>query len=285
MINFFTEHFIYFLFIAFLFGLAIGSFLNVVIYRLPIMILASWRQECCDFLQLEYKADKKINLLWPSRSYCPQCQQQLRSWHNIPIISYLLLKGKCAYCKHPISYRYPLIELLTALLTCVLAAHYGISWQMLATLIFTWCLIALTFIDFEHQLLPDIITLPLLWLGLLINCFNVFTDLQTAVIGAVAGYMSLWLVAKAFELLTGKVGMGNGDFKLFALIGAWLGWQILPLIILLASFVGAVVGISLMLFKKHGRNVPIPFGPYLAIAGWLGLVFNNYISTLYNWLL
>jgi len=196
-----------------------------------------------------------------------------------------MLKGKCAYCKQPIAWRYPLIELFTGLLTVFIVFYFGASLQALAALVFTWCLIALTFIDFEHQLLPDTISLPLLWLGLLINISGLFTDLTSAVIGATAGYLSLWIIAKLFELITGKVGMGNGDFKLLALLGAWLGWQILPLIVLLSSFIGAIVGINLMLFKKHGRNVPIPFGPYLAIAGWLGLIFLNKLPQIYSWLI
>ncbi len=288
MINFLSEHFIYFLFVTFFFGLAVGSFLNVVIYRLPVMLQAEWRKECCELLALENKsankADKKISLAWPC-SYCPHCRQSLRSWHNIPLLSFLFLKGKCAYCRQAIHWRYPLVELITGLLFVLIAAHWGVAWPTLAAMIFTGCLLALLFIDFEYQLLPDDITLPLVWLGLLVNMFGWFTDLQAAVIGAMAGYLALWLVAKLFTAITGKIGMGHGDFKLLAVIGAWSGWQILPLVILLASFAGAVVGISLIVFKKHGRHIPIAFGPYLAMAGWLGLVFNQALMHIYSGLL
>jgi leader peptidase (prepilin peptidase)/N-methyltransferase len=284
MLNLFTTNFTLFLIISLLFGLAIGSFLNVVIYRLPLMIQATWRRECCEFLQIKNKEEQTINLMWP-RSYCPHCQHKLSNWHNIPLISYLFLKGKCAFCKKAIAWRYPFIELLTGLFTGFIIFNYGITWPALVFLIFTYCFIVLTFIDFDHQLLPDIITLPLLWLGLLININNTFTELSAAIIGAVAGYLSLWLVANLYKLITGRMGMGHGDFKLLALIGAWTGWQILPLVILLASFLGAVIGIGLILFKKQGRHVPIPFGPYLAIAGWLGLLFNNQLATIYSWLI
>ncbi len=284
MIILFTQYLYFFLFTCFLIGLAIGSFLNVVIYRLPIMLQNAWRGECCELLQLENKKNNPINLALP-HSFCPHCQNKLRSWHNIPVISYLFLKGKCAFCKTPITWRYPLIELMTGLVTLFIASYYGISGQSCAIMLFTWCLIALTFIDFEHQLLPDIITLPLLWVGLLLNISGTFTTLPAAVIGAVAGYLSLWSVAKLYELATGKAGMGYGDFKLLALIGAWLGWQILPLIVLLASLLGSIVGISLIIFKKHDRHIPISFGPYLAIAGWLGLLFNNELPKIYGWLI
>lgn len=261
-----------FLFLVGLIGLLVGSFLNVVVHRLPIILQQAWQTECRVLLKLPEEKSEKFNLLLP-RSHCPHCKHPLRIIDNIPVISYFLSKGKCAHCQHKINIRYPILETLSAVLSIVVAVQFGINWQLIAGLIFTWGLLSLTFIDLEHELLPDVITLPLLWLGLLLNLFNVFTDIHSAVIGAVSGYISLWLVAWIFQRITGKVGMGHGDFKLFALIGAWTGWQLLPFIILISSVLGSIIGIILILLKKQDRQTPIPFGPYLILAGWLGLLW------------
>ena len=214
-------------------------------------------------------------------SHCPHCKASIPPWHNIPVLSYLMLGGKCAQCGTRISPRYPLVELTTGLMTMALAYHLAPSAALVGTMLFTWCLIALTMIDVDHQLLPDDITLPLLWLGLLFNLSGTFVSLQDAVIGAMAGYLVLWGVYWLFKLLTGKEGMGYGDFKLLAALGAWLGWQALPLIILLSSLVGAVCGIALMLIKSRGKEIPIPFGPYLAAAGWIALLWGESLTTAY----
>lgn len=271
-------------------GLIIGSFLNVVIHRLPIMLEKTWRSQCEEFLQPKQLAktpdDKEsidsapYNLVVP-RSSCPSCQHMITALENIPVISYLILKGKCSACGTHISIRYPIVEVITAFLSIIVALHFGPTWQTVAALFFTWALIALTFIDFDHQLLPDNITLPFVWLGMLIAQFGLFTDLNASVIGAIAGYMALWLVYWLFKLITGKEGMGFGDFKLLALLGAWLGWQLLPVIILLSSMVGAIVGISLIVFRGRNRNVPIPFGPYLAAAGWIAMLWGQDLSNAY----
>lgn len=256
-------------------GLAFGSFLNVVIYRLPIILEKQWRSQCNEFLDLEKEpASDSLTLAKPASS-CPKCGHKIRFWENIPVISYLILKGRCSACKASISFEYPLVETVTAILSVIVAHHFGVSWQTLAALVFTWSLIALTMIDFHKQLLPDNITLPLLWLGIICNMFGLFTDLESAVTGAIAGYLSLWLVYHLFRLLTGKEGMGYGDFKLLAALGAWMGWKLLPIIIVLSSFVGAVIGIGLIVFTRHDRSVPIPFGPYLAIAGWIALIWGQ----------
>jgi len=258
-------------------GLLVGSFLNVVIYRLPLMMDRDWRAQCHEFLELPPPAVKSVefavfNLNKPD-SHCPHCKHKIGALENIPVFSWLWQRGKCKHCHAPISLRYPVMELITALLTCTVVATYGFTWLSLALLVFTWTLIALTMIDVDHQLLPDDLTLPLLWLGLLVNSKGLLVPLNEAVLGAAGGYLVLWAVYWAFKLLTGKEGMGFGDFKLLSALGAWLGWQALPLIILLSSLVGAVVGISLILFKGHGRDVPIPFGPYLASAGFLALLW------------
>ncbi|MGP4844580.1 prepilin peptidase [Marinobacter sp. 1Y8] len=266
-----------------IFSLCIGSFLNVVILRLPKMMQQDWRCQCEEFLELpdaQRTEPQKITLSSPNSS-CPGCGHEIKPWENIPVFSYLLLRGKCASCKAPISIRYPVIEAVTAALSiftvCVLGADLNSFWALLLL----WSLIALTVIDFDTQLLPDSITLPLLWLGLILNYFGVFTDFESAFWGAIAGYLSLWSVYWLFKLITGKEGMGHGDFKLLGALGAWLGWQLLPAIILLSSLVGAVIGISLILFKGHGREVPIPFGPYLAIAGAIALWFGPEIQQIW----
>ncbi|MBL4765291.1 MAG: prepilin peptidase [Colwellia sp.] len=268
-----------------IFSLIIGSFLNVVIYRIPKMMHNNWYLECREFLADEVNniPAKKITELTLSKpdSTCPKCQHKIRFYENIPVISWLFLRGKCGQCKNNISIRYPLVEAATALLSLVIASQYGVTVQTLLLLILTWGLICLTLIDFDHMLLPDQIVMPLLWLGLLVNISGTFVPLNDAVIGAAVGYMSLFSVFWLFKLLTGKEGMGHGDFKLFALFGAWLGWQLLPILILMASVVGAIIGISLMLFKNHKREQAIPFGPYLAIAGWITLLWGEGIWSWY----
>ncbi|WP_370869847.1 A24 family peptidase [Methylobacter sp.] len=274
-------------------GLLVGSFLNVVIYRLPIMMQRGWRRECLEYLQIEPEpvqsgndmntaavAEEPFNLVFPL-SRCPGCNTPIKPYQNIPVISYLFLRGKCAKCNCRISMRYPIVEAFTALASIIVAWHFGYTPQAVFALILTWSLIALIFIDIDHQLLPDSITLPLLWLGMCLSLFNVFADAHASIIGAVAGYIALWAIFHLFKLATGKEGMGYGDFKLLALFGAWLGWQYLPIIILLSSLVGAVIGVSMIIFVKHDHNVPIPFGPYLAAAGWIALLWGNDLNQLY----
>lgn len=265
-------------------GMMVGSFLNVVIHRLPKMMEQEWREQCAALdeppNQSTVPTGPRYNLVAP-RSACPACGHQIRALENIPILSYLVLRGRCSQCKAAISPRYPIVEALTGALSAFAAWHFGFGASALAALVFVWALIALTFIDFDTHLLPDSITQPLLWLGLLVNFSGVFTGLQSAVIGAMAGYLTLWSVYWLFKLTTGKEGMGFGDFKLLAAIGAWLGWQILPLTILLSSLVGAVVGITLILFAGHGRQVPIPFGPYLAGGGLIALFWGREITQAY----
>ena len=274
-----------FISIVIILGLLIGSFLNVVIYRLPVMMEREWREQCDELNGKESTSREQFSLNKP-RSRCPQCNHAISAWENIPILSYLFLAGKCKQCKTGISLRYPIIEIFTGFLSGIVAWKFGFDWACLGGLLLTWSLIALTFIDVDHQLLPDSITLPLLWLGITFNLFSIYTDLHSSVVGALIGYLSLWTVFQAFKLVTGKEGMGYGDFKLLAALGAWLGWALLPSIILLSSLVGAVIGISLIVLRQHQREVPIPFGPYLAGAGWLALVWGNDINNTYiNWML
>ena len=263
-------------------GLIIGSFLNVVIHRTPIVLMRNWQRDCRDLTgQAESAATpEKYNLVTP-RSRCPHCGHAITALENIPVISYLWLRGKCSACREPISLRYPFVELLSAVLAAVTAWHFGFNAAGIAAIVLTWTLVALAFIDIDHQLLPDVMVLPFVWAGLLLNLFNVFTPLPDAVIGAAAGYLSLWLVFHLFKLITRKEGMGYGDFKLFALFGAWLGWQSLPLIILLASFIGALIGISLIVFQGRDRAKPLPFGPYLAAAGWVAMLWGDEIMRQY----
>jgi leader peptidase (prepilin peptidase)/N-methyltransferase len=264
-----------------LLGLMVGSFLNVVIYRLPLMMESRWRSDCCELLEVDQgKAETPLNLATPN-SHCPHCKAAIKPWQNIPVVSYLFLGGKCGNCGVSISLRYPVIELVTGLMTLTLAFYFDVSPALLGVILLTWALIALTMIDVDHQLLPDDITLPLMWLGLLFNLGNTYVSLQDAVIGAMAGYLILWSIYWLFKLLTGKEGMGYGDFKLLAALGAWLGWQMLPIIILLSSLVGAVCGIALMVIKRRGKEIPIPFGPYLAMAGWIALLWGNTIMATY----
>lgn len=266
-------------------GLLIGSFLNVVIYRLPIMMEREWSQQCQTLLNPDEAEQTEedvppFNLVTPN-SRCPSCKTEIKPWQNIPVISYLMLGGKCRHCKTPISKRYPIIELATGLLSCLVIWHFGFNWQGGAMLLLTWALISLTMIDIDHQLLPDNITLPFLWLGLIANSFGLFVSLPEALWGAVFGYLSLWSVYWLFKLVTGKEGMGYGDFKLLAVLGAWFGWKLLPMIILLSSLVGAIIGIFLLILKNKGKSVPIPFGPYLAIAGFIAALWGEQITNFY----
>ena len=277
--------------ICFVLGLLVGSFLNVVIYRLPLMLQRDWRQQCCEFLEIEdpQPAEEKnpllrtdLSLAQPA-SHCPQCQHTIRAWENIPLISYALLAGKCASCKVRIPIRYPAVELATGLFSALVAVNFGATWLTLALLLFVWALIALTMIDFDHQLLPDDITLPLLWLGLAVNTQDLGTGVTTqeAVLGAVVGYLSLWSFYWVFKLATGKDGMGYGDFKLLAALGAWMGWQALLPIIILSSLVGATFGIASILLMGRDRSAPMPFGPFLAGAGLIMMIWGNQIYSFY----
>ncbi|MBE9539834.1 MAG: prepilin peptidase [Proteobacteria bacterium] len=263
-------------------GLVVGSFLNVVIYRLPLMMESRWRRDCCELLEIEKEAagDTPLTLSTPN-SHCPHCKTPIKPWQNIPVFSYLFLAGKCSECGVRISIRYPLVELTTAVLTLALAWQYDASAALLGAMIFTWSLVALTMIDVDHQLLPDDITLPLMWLGIAFSLAGATVSLQDSVLGAMLGYLSLWSVYWLFKLATGKEGMGYGDFKLLAALGAWLGWQSIPIIILLSSLVGAVCGIALMIATRRGKDIPIPFGPYLAMAGWIALMWGDQLMGYY----
>jgi leader peptidase (prepilin peptidase)/N-methyltransferase len=266
---------------ALLLGLIIGSFLNVLIHRLPIMLSRDWTTQSQEMLGLPPEPKgATYNLLLP-HSECPHCAHKIRAWENIPVVSYLMLGGKCANCRAKISLRYPLVELATGVLSAFVVYHFGLGWQAGAFLVLTWGLLAMSLIDADHQLLPDVLVLPLLWLGLIVNGQGLFTNLYDALWGAVAGYLSLWLVYWVFKLITGKEGMGYGDFKLLAMLGAWGGWQILPLTILLSSLVGAVLGVLMLRMRNAQTSTPIPFGPYLAIAGWIALLWGDQITTSY----
>lgn len=266
----------------FILGLLVGSFLNVVILRLPVMEEAEWKEQCCELLEIENKEKQTtpFNLIQP-RSHCPHCNHQITALENIPVVSYLFLKGKCKACKNKISLRYPLIEFISALTATIVAFYFGVSIQALFAIFLTWVLIVQAMIDFDTKYLLDVITLPCLWLGILLNSFNVFTDLYSSVFGAILGYGTLRLVYEIYKFITKKEGMGFGDFKLLALLGAWFGWQMLPLIIIMSSLVGAIIGISMIVFKSHDKTEPIPFGPYLAIAGWISMLWGPYIMSLY----
>jgi len=260
-----------------LLGLIIGSFLNVVIYRLPKMMQQDWHEQCCDLLGINNEKGEEqhhINLIFPA-SNCPACQHKITALENIPVISYLFLKGRCKSCNVKISLQYPLIEILTGLTTAYITWHFGFSLQTLFALLLTWALICLSVIDLEHSLLPDDITLPFMWLGLACNIFGVFTDITSSLIGAILGYSILWSIFMGFKVMTGKEGMGYGDFKLLALLGAWLGWQSLPLIILLSSIAASLIGIIMILFRGRDKSVAFPYGPYLAIAGWITLLWGE----------
>lgn len=270
-----------FLYIStFIFGLLVGSFLNVVIYRVPKMLEQDWAIQCAAFLDQPKPKQERMTLSTPN-STCPKCEHAIKPWENIPIISYIFLQGRCSQCKNKISIRYPLVELTTAILSIVAISIFGASYAGLAALALTWVLVSLTMIDADTQLLPDNMTLPLMWGGLILNYFETFITLSSALWGAIFGYLSLWSVFHVFKFLTGKEGMGYGDFKLLAALGAWFGWQALPIIILLSSAVGAVIGIALILIKGRDKNIPIPFGPYLAIAGWIYMIYGKEIMELW----
>ena len=266
--------------IAALVGLFIGSFLNVVIHRLPKMLERGWAEQCAELRGEESPKAPLYNLAVP-RSQCPACGHQITGLENVPIASFLALGGKCSSCGKPISARYPLVEALGGVLAAAAIWRFGATWQGLAACVLLWTLVALTFIDFDTQLLPDSLTLPLLWAGLIVNLFELFVPLRTAVIGAIAGYLALWIVYWLFKLIRGKEGMGYGDFKLLAALGAWMGWQMLPFIVLLSSVVGAVIGIMLIVFKGRDHNIPLAFGPYLAIAGAIALFFGPRLVQIY----
>ena len=268
---------------VFIFGLLIGSFLNVVILRIPARLEFDWHSQCRELLELQPSkepSEPPPGILW-SRSQCPKCGHAIKAHENIPLLSYLFLKGRCSSCKTSISRRYPLVEATTATLFLLVAMHFGPTLQTLAALGLTAILIALAGIDIDHQLLPDELTLFLLWSGLFASLFNVFTDPVSSIIGALAGYLSLWVVYHLFRLLTGKEGMGYGDFKLLAAMGAWMGWQMLPLVILLSSLVGAVIGLSMIALRRHRSSQPMPFGPYIAMAGWIALLWGEQIIDAY----
>lgn len=281
LFDFFTESPLAFTLAMLVLGLLVGSFLNVVIYRLPVMMERDWRAQARDMLALPPEKNTETFNLFLPHSRCPHCAHKIRAWENLPVISYLFLGGKCSACKAPISKRYPLIELACGLLSAFIAWHFGFGWQAGAVLLLSWGLLAMSVIDMDHQLLPDSLVLPLLWLGLIANTFGLFTTLHDALWGAVLGYMSLWSVFWIFKLLTGKEGMGQGDFKLLALFGAWGGWQIVPLTILVSSAVGAVLGLIILRLRNAETSTPIPFGPYLAIAGWIALLWGGQITDSY----
>lgn len=261
-------------------GLLVGSFLNVVIGRLPRMMENEWHDQCATLRGESVPPLQRFNLAYPA-SHCPHCQHSLSVVENIPILSWFLLKGRCKHCTKPISVRYPFVEMLSALLSVFAAWRFGLGWDLIGALVFIWASIALAGIDYDKQLLPDQITLPLLWVGLLFNLTATYTPLASAVLGSMLGYLVLWLVYSVFKLLTGKEGMGFGDFKLLAALGAWFGWTMLPLILLLAAGAATLVGVGLILLKKHDRNSPLPFGPYLVLAGWITLFWGQSLTQAY----
>jgi len=286
----FAESPILFILAAFVFALLVGSFLNVVIHRLPIMMERSWREQCAEISASSAGdlPEGRFDLVAP-RSRCPSCGHKITALQNIPVLSYVLLGGKCAGCSNRISPRYPIIELLTGVLTGIVAWRFGFGWESVAAIGMTWTLVAISVIDIDHQYIYDNTVLPLIWVGLALSLWHpmdgadtLFIDPKTAIVGALAGYLSLWSVYHLFRLITGKEGMGYGDFKLLAALGAWLGWKMLPLIILMSAVVGAVVGVLMIAFKRHERSVPIPFGPYLAAAGWIAMLWGRDIV---NWYL
>ncbi|WP_409296144.1 prepilin peptidase [Pseudomonas sp. KCJK8670] len=274
----------YLMTLAALLGLLVGSFLNVLVHRLPIMLERQWQREAQQVLGLPTSVHERFDLCLPA-SRCPGCGHPIRAWENIPVLSYLALRGRCSACKCRISPRYPLVELACAAVSLVVAWHGGSAAQLLLLLLLTWCLLALSLIDIEHQLLPDVLVLPMLWLGLIANAFHTFVPLSHALWGAIAGYLCLWSVYWVFKLLTGKEGMGYGDFKLLALIGAWGGWQVLPQTLLLSSVLGVLVGLCLLRVRRQSLSTTLPFGPYLAIAGWIALLWGDEIYASYMQLL
>lgn len=289
MSELFSQSPIIFIAITFAFALLIGSFLNVVIYRLPIMMEREWREQCDEIANLPVSdlPVGRFDLVVP-RSRCPSCGQQITAWQNIPVLSYLVLGGRCANCKHSISIRYPLVEMLTAVLAAFVAWRFGFGWEAVMAIGMSFALVSISMIDVDHQLIPDSIVLPLLWAGLGMSLFHPVAGAETlfiapkdSIVGAIAGYLSLWSVYQLFKLATGKEGMGYGDFKLLAALGAWLGWQMLPIIIMMSAIVGATVGLALIFFRRHQRDVPIPFGPYLAAAGWIAMLYGEKIKNSY----
>jgi leader peptidase (prepilin peptidase)/N-methyltransferase len=289
MAELFTQTPTVFIAVAFAFALLIGSFLNVIIYRLPLMMQRDWREQC-DELSKEPAPDLpegKFNIVVP-RSRCPACGAAIKAWQNIPVLSYLLLGAQCSNCQKSISVRYPLVEALTAILAAICAWHFGFGWEALMAIGLSFALVAISLIDVDHQIIPDSIVIPLMWVGLAMSLFyplagadTLFIAPQDAIVGALAGYLSLWSVYQLFKLVTGKEGMGYGDFKLLAALGAWLGWQALPTIILMSAVVGAVIGIVLIVFRGRDRQIPIPFGPYLAAAGWIAMLWGETINNAY----
>ena len=280
-IRFFIEYPDIFLIVIAILSLFIGSFLNVVIYRLPRMMEQNWSEECRIYLGLKPHTEiEKLNLSLPF-SHCPRCKHIIRPWHNIPLLSFLWLRGKCAHCKANISLRYPLVEALTCVVSVYVAWKFGVTWQTFAGLLFTWICICLIFIDLDYHLLPDQLTLSLLWLGLFFSIFNLFTHSHDAIIGAICGYLLFAITQMIFGWITGKTGMGQGDYKFLAALGGYLGWQMLPLIILLSSFSGVIFALTYMTIKKHFKSTPLPFGPYLAVAGWVALLWGDEIMKYY----
>lgn len=263
-----------------LFSLAVGSLLNVIIYRLPIMLHQEWEQDYRKLMNLEEEEAPELNLFYP-RSFCPSCKTKVKAWQNIPVLSYLFLRGHCNFCALPISIRYPLIELGTMVLSLYACWHFGFTGQLLFALIALWLLICLFFIDLDHQLLPDCLTLSLLWLGLIANTHHLFAPLTEAVFSAAGAYLVLWIFIKLFYLITGKIGMGNGDFKLFAAFGAWFGWQFLPLILMCSSITGVIIGLLYLYFQNKSRDTSIPFGPFLCASGVVALFWGQKILDWY----
>ncbi len=275
-----TEH-VWFMYLAIaVFSLAIGSLLNVIIYRLPLMLEREWKQACCESLHIKEKPTAPINLFLP-RSFCPNCNTQIKAWNNIPLLSYLFLRGRCAACSSAISIRYPFIELITLSLSLYASWHFGFTPQLLFALIGLWFLICLFFIDLDHQILPDSLTLGLLWIGLIANTLSVFTPLTVAVLSAAGAYIGLWFFIKLFYLVSGKIGMGNGDFKLFAALGAWFGWKFLPLILLFSSIFGTIIGLFYLYLQDKSKDTPIPFGPFLCLSGIATLFWGQSILKWY----
>ena len=275
--------------IVFFLSLLIGSFLNVVIYRLPIMMEREWRAQCRELAQTPATEipDGRFDIIFP-RSRCTSCGSPISALQNIPVLSFLVLGGKCGSCGSDIPRRYPIVEAVTAIMTAIVAWRFGFGWESAAAIFLTWALIAISVIDIDHQIIPDSISLPFVWLGLTLSLFSpmsgaetLFVAPKTAIVGSLAGYLSLWSIYQLFRLMTGKEGMGYGDFKLLAVLGAWLGWQMLPLIILLSAVVGAAIGITMIVVRRHDRNIPIPFGPYLAAAGWIAMLYGDQIVSSY----
>lgn len=264
-----------------IFSLTVGSFLNVLIYRLPLMLQTEWRIECRELLQLPSEPEKKVNLFYP-RSFCPQCKTLIHAWQNIPVLSYIFLRGRCGQCKQHISLRYPLVEILCMSLSVLATWFFGFTPTLVFALLFIWIVIGLCFIDLQHQLLPDSLTLSLLWLGLIANTQSLFASLPIAVLSAAGAYLGLWLLIKLFYLCTGKIGMGHGDFKLFAAFGAWFGWTQLPVILIISSMSGAIIGLIYLKITGQTRDTPIPFGPFLCFAGLVSLFYGDKII---NWYL